>query len=453
MPIVVHASTRQFYGRVEKLPVDENQPVAPPDANGVSKFAGEQYWMLEHRVRGRPVVSLRLTNCYGPRLRIRDARQTFLGIWIRCVLEDRPFEVWGGEQLRDMTYVDDVTERLPGWRRNSPACHGRIFNIGGSPPASLHELAEMVVRAVRRHRRITPPANFPADRARIDIGSYHADDSAFRTATGWAPHDRRWRRASAGPWIGIARGWRITCDEDRHDRPMIPQANPGAGYRALKPEIDAAVGARLVLRLVYPRQRGAAPSRPSSPPGSAPAPSSAAATAPTRSPWRLRGLGIGPGCTVVTVSHTAVATVAAIEMAGATPLLIDIDPAHYTMDPDELRRGAGAAAAGLAADPRGDCRCISMDSRPISTAIVPLCRTHGVALIEDCAQAHGARLHGRRVGTFGDAATFSFYPTKNLGALGDGGAVATADPELGDARSRRCGSMAGTSTTSATRSA
>ena len=94
--VVVHASTRQFYGRPAYLPVDERHPVAPPDANGVSKFAGEQYWMIEHRTAGRPVVSLRLTNCYGPRLRIRDARQTFLGIWLRCVLEHRPFEVWGG---------------------------------------------------------------------------------------------------------------------------------------------------------------------------------------------------------------------------------------------------------------------------------------------------------------------------------------------------------------------
>ena len=182
---VVHASTRQFYGRVEKLPVDESQPVAPPDANGVSKFAGEQYWLLEHRVHGRPVVSLRLTNCYGPRLRIRDARQTFLGIWIRCVLEGRPFEVWGGSQLRDMTYVDDVTEAFLAAAAH-PACHGQIFNIGGAPPASLHDLAELVVRLGG------PPAHyttreFPADRARIDIGSYHADDTAFRNATGWEP--------------------------------------------------------------------------------------------------------------------------------------------------------------------------------------------------------------------------------------------------------------------------
>ena len=183
--VVVHASTRQFYGRVTKLPVDETQPVAPPDANGVSKFAGEQYWMLEHRVRGRPVVSLRLTNCYGPRLRIRDARQTFLGIWIRSVLENKPFEVWGGEQLRDLTYVDDVTEAFLR-AATAKACHGQIYNIGGSPPASLRELADLVVRLAGPPAHYTIRA-FPADRAQIDIGSYHADDAAFRAATGWAP--------------------------------------------------------------------------------------------------------------------------------------------------------------------------------------------------------------------------------------------------------------------------
>jgi nucleoside-diphosphate-sugar epimerase len=194
--IVVHASTRQFYGRVEKLPVDENEPVAPPDANGVSKFAGEQYWMLEHRVRSRPVVSLRLTNCYGPRLRIRDARQTFLGIWIRCVLENRPFEVWGGDQLRDLTYVAEAF--IAAAERSE--CHGRIFNIGGSPPASLHELAEIVVRLSGGTGHYTT-REFPADRARIDIGSYHADDSAFRSASGWSP------RTSLEDGIGQTLDW------------------------------------------------------------------------------------------------------------------------------------------------------------------------------------------------------------------------------------------------------
>ena len=184
--VVVHASTRQFYGRVERLPVDENQPVAPPDANGVSKFAGEQYWMIEHRVQGRPVVSLRLTNCYGPRLRIRDARQTFLGIWIRNALEGKPFEVWGGEQTRDLAYVDDVTDAFLA-AAETQACHGRVFNLGGAPPASLREIADLMVKLTDGAARYAM-REFPADRARIDIGSYHADDSAFRAASGWAPH-------------------------------------------------------------------------------------------------------------------------------------------------------------------------------------------------------------------------------------------------------------------------
>ncbi len=181
--VVVHASTRQFYGTPDYLPVDERHPVRPPDANGVSKFAGEQYWLIEHRTVGRPVVSLRLTNCYGPRLRIRDARQTFLGIWMRCVLEGRPFEVWGGEQVRDMTYVDDVTAAFL-LAASTPACFGQVYNIGGAPPASLREIAEITCRVAGVGARFTT-REFPADRKSIDIGSYHADDRAFRAATGW----------------------------------------------------------------------------------------------------------------------------------------------------------------------------------------------------------------------------------------------------------------------------
>ena len=125
------------------------------------------------------------------------------------------------------------------------------------------------------------------------------------------------------------------------------------------------------------------------------------------------------------------ATVAAIEMAGATPLLIDIDPVHYTMDPAALQQVLEQPPPGL--PPIRAVLPVHLYGQPADLdRIVPLCRAHGVALIEDCAQAHGARLHGRRVGTFGDAATFSFYPTKNLGALGDGGAVATSDPALAE---------------------
>jgi len=145
----------------------------------------------------------------------------------------------------------------------------------------------------------------------------------------------------------------------------------------------------------------------------------------------LRGMGIGPGCTVVTVSHTAVATVAAIEMTGATPLLVDIDPDTFTMDADELVAVLDDPPPGL----------------PPIRAIIPVhlygqacdldpmlaaCKAHGVMVIEDCSQAHGASLTGRKVGTMGDAACFSLYPTKNLGALGDGGVLTTDDEALAD---------------------
>lgn len=183
--VVVHASTRQFYGRPRYLPVDEKHPIAPPDANGVSKLAGEQYWLMEGRLHGRPVVSLRLTNCYGPRLRVKDARQTFLGIWFRRLLEGEPFEVWGGAQLRDLAYLDDVVEAFIR-AAETPACAGQAFNIGGAPPVSLMELAEEAIAANGGSGRYRVK-EFPADRAPIDIGSFHADDTAFRGITGWAP--------------------------------------------------------------------------------------------------------------------------------------------------------------------------------------------------------------------------------------------------------------------------
>jgi UDP-glucose 4-epimerase len=143
---------------------------------------------VENRVLHRPVVSLRLTNCYGPRLRIRDARQTFLGIWIRRVLEGEAFEVWGGAQLRDLTYADDVTSAflMAAEQAASQTVAGQVFNIGGSPPVSLLDLAAKLI-AANGGQGSFETREFPADRAPIDIGSYAADDRAFRNATGWAP--------------------------------------------------------------------------------------------------------------------------------------------------------------------------------------------------------------------------------------------------------------------------
>jgi dTDP-4-amino-4,6-dideoxygalactose transaminase len=143
----------------------------------------------------------------------------------------------------------------------------------------------------------------------------------------------------------------------------------------------------------------------------------------------LRACGIGAGDEVITVSHTAVATVAAIELCGATPVLVDIDPIHFTMDPDAL--AAAFTSRTRAVIP------VHIYGQPADLRrIVPMARERGVFVIEDCAQAHGATFEGRPVGSWGDLACFSFYPTKNLGAIGDGGLVATNDPQLAD-RARR----------------
>jgi dTDP-4-amino-4,6-dideoxygalactose transaminase len=137
----------------------------------------------------------------------------------------------------------------------------------------------------------------------------------------------------------------------------------------------------------------------------------------------LRAVGVKPGELVATVSHTAVATVAAVEIVGAKPLLVDIEPDTCTMDPTSLeralRQAPGRVAAILPVHLYGQAADVA--------AIADLAERHGASLVEDCAQAHGARLDGRRLGTFGAASCFSLYPTKNLGALGDGGIVATSD--------------------------
>jgi nucleoside-diphosphate-sugar epimerase len=180
---VVFASTRQIYGRPDYLPVDEAHPLRPVDINGVHKLAGETYHRLYGEVYDLKAVVLRLTNTYGPRMRIKDARQTFLGVWIRAALEGRPFEVWGGAQLRDFSYVDDVTRAML-LAAATPEAFGEVFNLAGSPPASLLETAEILAGLTGGGFEVRA---FPAERQRIDIGDYHADDRKFRALTGWSP--------------------------------------------------------------------------------------------------------------------------------------------------------------------------------------------------------------------------------------------------------------------------
>jgi UDP-glucose 4-epimerase len=182
---VVFASTRQIYGRPQYLPVDERHPIAPIDVNGINKTAGEWYHLLYGSVYGIPVCVLRLTNTYGPRMRVVDARQTFLGYWLRLLLEGRELAVFGdGEQKRDFTYIDDAVRALL-LAASRDEAKGRVYNLGSGEVVSLREVAELLVDVNGGGSyRLVP---FPPERETIDIGDYYGDYGRIRDELGWDP--------------------------------------------------------------------------------------------------------------------------------------------------------------------------------------------------------------------------------------------------------------------------
>jgi UDP-glucose 4-epimerase len=182
---IVYASTRQVYGKPDYLPVDEKHPLHPTDVNGINKMSGEWYHLLYNNVYGIHACALRLTNTYGPGMRIKDSRQTFIGWWIRLLLEGREFEVYGdGLQVRDFNYVDDVVDAFLVAARHEE-CYGRVMNLGSSEVICLRELARLMVEINRRGTfRLIP---FPSDRKAIDIGGYHGDYRLMKKTTGWTP--------------------------------------------------------------------------------------------------------------------------------------------------------------------------------------------------------------------------------------------------------------------------
>jgi dTDP-4-amino-4,6-dideoxygalactose transaminase len=206
----------------------------------------------------------------------------------------------------------------------------------------------------------------------------------------------------------------------------IPQTDPRSGYFAQRAAIDAAIG-RVLKGGTYILGREVEAFEAAFADFLGVAYAVGVASGTDAIEIALRACGIGFGDLVFTVSHTAVATVAAIERAGATPVLIDVEPGTYTMAPHELSRalktpGAGRPAAIVP---------VHIYGQPAElAALAEIARAHGLRLIEDCAQCHGALYGELPVGTFGDMGCFSFYPTKNLGALGDGGIVVTNDRAL-----------------------
>ena len=182
---IVFASTRQLYGRPDYLPVDEKHPIRPVDVNGINKLAGEWYHLLYNNVYGIRACALRLTNTYGPGMRVKDARQTFLGIWIRLLLEGKPIKVFGdGLQLRDFNYVDDCVEALL-LAGASDQANGKVYNLGGSEVIGLKNLSKMMVNL--GHGGSFELAPFPSDKKAIDIGDYYSDFSLITKELGWVP--------------------------------------------------------------------------------------------------------------------------------------------------------------------------------------------------------------------------------------------------------------------------
>ena len=181
---LVFTSTRQVYGRAQKLPVTEAEPTIPVDVNGINKLAAEYYHLLYDRVYGVPSVVLRLTNTYGPRQQIRNDRQGFIGILIRQALLGQKIRVFGtGEQVRDFNYVDDVVDAL--LRAGAvDACRGQVFNLGAPQHHSLLEFVQLLGQLCDIDYELVP---FPSDKRLIDIGDFYGDYSAFRSATAWEP--------------------------------------------------------------------------------------------------------------------------------------------------------------------------------------------------------------------------------------------------------------------------
>ena len=181
---IIFSSTRQIYGRPQYLPVNELHPIKPVDVNGINKWAGEAYHMLYYEVYGIRSCSLRLTNTYGPNMRIKDARQTFLGVWFKNLIKGIPLEVYGdGKQLRDFNYVDDVVSAMLLCAHSAEA-DGQIFNLGGNDIVSLEELASMMTGLLKGSEYIV--IDFPKDRKKIDIGDYYSDYTKIK-GLGWSP--------------------------------------------------------------------------------------------------------------------------------------------------------------------------------------------------------------------------------------------------------------------------
>jgi UDP-glucose 4-epimerase len=195
---IVYASTRQIYGKPNYLPVDEKHTITPVDINGIHKLAGEGYHQLYQNVYGINSTCLRLTNTYGPGMRVKDARQTFLGIWVKQIISGETIKIFGdGEQKRDFNFVEDVIDAILLSSIKDNAI-GKIYNLGSNEVVSLNQLATDLININGGGKKEIVP--FPEERKAIDIGDYYGDWSKIK-------EDLKWQ-----PKINLHNGLQVTLD-------------------------------------------------------------------------------------------------------------------------------------------------------------------------------------------------------------------------------------------------
>ena len=415
---IVFASTRQIYGRPQRLPVDEKHPIAPVDVNGINKTAGEWYHLLYSDVYGLRVTVLRLTNTYGPRMRVRDARQTFLGVWIMLLAhgERRSRSTATASSCATSTYVDDVVDALL-----LAAARRGALRRGLQPRRREHVSPARARRAARRARtaaaRTARCRSRPIARRSTSATSTRTTRRSSATSAGV----RRWRcaRGSSGRSPTTASDGRATTGSNA----CVPFLDLGAPDAALRDELEAAIERVLDSGQLRPRRGGRAV-RSAFARGAARGTRSASRTAPTRSRSRSARSASGPATRSITVANTCVPTIVAIESAGAAPVFVDVDPGTYTLDPIAASRPRSRRAR------ERSCPCTSTASARTSCRCSSWRAATALAWSRTARRRTAPSSAGGRAGSLGRAAAFSFYPTKNLGALGDGGAVVTDDPEL-----------------------
>ena len=304
--------------------------------NGINKVAGEWFHRLYGDVYGMRTTALRLTNTYGPRMRVRDARQTFLGIWLRLALQGGEILVYGdGAQTRDLTYVDDaVSAFLLAAARDEAT--GKVYNLGGEGHVSLLDLAGIVTEeAGAGSVRLIP---FPPDRKSIDIGDFYADFSAIERDLSWRPE------------VTVSEGVRRTLDFYREHgaallgagRVSVPFLDLSRETARLRPQIDEAIARVLASgRFVLTEEGERFEAAFADYCGVADAIGVASGTDAIT--IALLAAGVSAGDEVITAPNTCVPTIVGIERAGAVPVLADIDPVTYTLDPEQVARRAHPA--------------------------------------------------------------------------------------------------------------